>query len=968
VPVWDDFALHRLTAVPRPPQDPGKDDPTPAQLFAALTAAYAALGAAGGESALVVGRLRPEGARQITFLVGGCPWFPAVGDEPQDGEAAVLYPPGARGRPLPAADLDQMIASLPHWVACAGRPDSLWLTEGSARTSPLRGSFDDYIAHLQGGFAWIVVAEPVAPEAVDEELAALGLRIPLLRKKESSEQSRVDLERAEGRFRELSRSRVTGVWSVRVVVGAETAGAARSAAALLCSAGDLDDVPYVVVPGLETTTFADAIGKPVDRADGLRAPFTGSSELLLALARTPARELPGIRLVAPPCFDVTPELPDAAGVVLGDVLDEARRPAGPFGVPFATLNRHAFVCGATGSGKSQTMRTLLEGLARAPAPVPWLVIEPAKAEYAGMAGRLEGVADVIVIKPGDPDVPPASLNPLEPEPGFPLQSHADLVRALFLAAFEANEPFPQVLSRALTQVYVEAGWNLVTGQPRPTHKPKLYRSDPDVPATRRYPTLGQLQQTASAVVERIGYGKEITADVRGFVDVRMGSLREGTPGRFFEGGHPLDVGALLKGNVVLELEDITNDQDKAFLIGAVLIRIVEHLRVLKARGEIVAGLLRHVTVVEEAHRLLKNVEDGPAAAAVELFASLLAEIRAYGEGVVVVEQIPAKILPDVIKNSALKVMHRLPALDDRQAVGGTINLDPDQSELVVSFEPGVAAAAVDGMDRPVMVRVPLRDAHEADTDVVRRAPMLGPRSPLCAADCAAVPCTLRTINDNTHRSEDALVTLWVETVVVSFLIGEPPPLPAPAVVVALGDDPRDRRCTLVHAVERSVDVRAPFLTEWLDSGDLAAHVLATLERLLVGDTSEHGDWRRWTAGFFRWVEIRDALTRAHRAGRGPEPAHPDTAAWAAMGMPLDGPTLAGQLAQLRSHPSYAEGRQQFVVGDAARTGLLTAVHDLAGSSSPEGVIHALDRACRGHRADLLEPRIGDLLRKAEVAR
>ncbi|WP_313950030.1 helicase HerA-like domain-containing protein, partial [Frankia casuarinae] len=87
-------------------------------------------------------------------------------------------------------------------------------------------------------------------------------------------------------------------------------------------------------------------------------------------------------------------------------------PAGAFSVSLATLNRHAFVCGATGSGKSQTVRSLLESLTRAPAPVPWLVLEPAKAEYARMAGRLAGLAEVLVIRPGRLDAPPASLNPL----------------------------------------------------------------------------------------------------------------------------------------------------------------------------------------------------------------------------------------------------------------------------------------------------------------------------------------------------------------------------------------------------------------------------------------------------------------------------------------------------------------------------------------------------------------------------
>jgi uncharacterized protein DUF87 len=965
---WQGFRFYRLTSAPRHPSD--GPDPIRAQLFAALTSSYASLTSAdvGGGAALAVGWLRPGDADRISFVAGGRPWFPPAGDPGLglDEEVGVFYPPGARGRSLPVDDLDRLVGSLPHWVACAGQPDALWLSEGGDRESALRGSFDDYVAHLRGAFGWFVVAEPVDPEAVMEDLGDLAVRIPNLRKRENSEQHRLDLLRSEARYRELSRARVTGMWNVRVLVGASDVPTARSVAALLCSASELEHVPYVLLPGPESAPFVEAADKPVQLADGSRSPFTASSELLLALARPPARELPGIRMTAPSCFDVTPESDSADGVGLGSVLDAAGRPAGPFRVARASLNRHAFVCGATGSGKSQTMRTLLENLARGPgAPVPWLVIEPAKAEYAGMAGRLSGVSPVIAIRPGEPDARPASLNPLEPEPGFPLQSHVDLVRALFLAAFEAGEPFPQVLSRALSQVYTDAGWELVTGEPRPESKPKLRLDETDVPATPRYPTISQLQQTASTIVEQIGYGAEVAANVRGFVDVRMGSLHEGTPGRFFEGGHPLDVAALMQGNVVLELEDITNDQDKAFLIGAVLIRVVEHLRVRAARGEVGPGL-RHVTVVEEAHRLLKNVREGPAAAAVELFAALLAEIRAYGEGVVVVEQIPAKILPDVIKNSALKVVHRLPAQDDREAVGGTMNLQPEQSELVVSFEPGVSAVAVDGMDRPIMVRMPAGESRESPGGVVREPPLKGSRSPLCGADCAGTPCSLRMINQSEHLSREAGVTIWVDICVVCFLIGEPPPLPGPRIVELFdGLDARSRRCVLVHAVERSVDARRTLLTPWFDTGDFTAHVLCALGRLLCGDTGEEGDWRRWTAGFFRWGEIRTALRRAVEAGHGGDPPHEDTAQWALLGMPLDGATIAEQFAHLKAHPSYAEGRERLVVGDVVRSRLLAAVHEVSGTTSADGIRRALDASCRGHRFDIVEPRIGALLRRAD---
>ena len=229
------------------------------------------------------------------------------------------------------------------------------------------------------------------------------------------------------------------------------------------------------------------------------------------------------------------------------------------------------------------------------------------------------------------------------------------------------------------------------------------------------PTLAQLQRAALEVIEDVGYGPELQADVRGFVNVRLHSLRVGSAGRFFEGGHPADIGELLRRNVVLAIEDVANDEDKAFLMGTLIIRLVEHLR-LRARRERVDGL-RHVIVIEEAHRLLRNRGDERAGShAVELFAGMLAEIRAYGEGMVVAEQIPAKLVPDVVKNTALKIVHRLPAQDDRQVVGAAMNLDDEQSRQVVSMGPGVAAVFADGMDRPLRIRVPLGEGTERVLD------------------------------------------------------------------------------------------------------------------------------------------------------------------------------------------------------------------------------------------------------------
>lgn len=954
------MAFARLISVPRVLDGDlaGTGDRSVA-LLAPLVGSHAELSVDGGTgtAAVAVGWVRPPGADQLHFLVGGRPRFPPFATGGGPGPRPLLYPPGSLAEPVDADSVRAVLQQFPAWLRCAGRPDALWARDRPGeRERPCGGTMDDLAAHLGRPFAWLIVAEPLPREATERERSLLAVQLPRLRQRENSELDRLELERAQARYRELTKALVTGLWDVHVLVGGETESAARQAAAVLCGSSDLAEREYALVPGDEAGPLDKTAAPAASVADGATSPFRAGTALLAAVARPPYRELPGIRTTTRHSFDVTPET-ERGEFEVGVVLDEGLQPSTGLSVSRDTLNRHAFVCGATGSGKSQTVRTLLETLSRSADPVPWLVIEPAKAEYARMSGRLAGAAPVLVIRPGELDAPPASINPLEPEPGFGLQGHLDLVRALFLAAFEAQEPFPQVLSRALTECYRDAGWDLVTGAPRPAYKPKFFLDEPDAPAAGRYPSLGDLQATAQRVVGDIGYGTEVTADVRGFVDVRIGSLRDGAPGRFFEGGHPLDIAGLLRGNVVLELEGITNDQDKAFLMGAVLIRIVEHLRV--QQGTLGGTRLRHVTVVEEAHRLLKNVEDGPAAAAVELFASLLAEIRAYGEGVVVVEQIPAKILPDVIKNTALKVMHRLPAADDRVAVGATMNLREEQSEYVVALPPGEAAVAADGMDRPLLVRMRHGERREDVAGAGKRPPLLGRRSRLCGVTCAGTPCTLREMNETNHLARDPLLVLWVEAVVASTVIGFEPPVPSRRTRSVLhGLDQSRTDCALAYAVDRSVAARRGLLRRWMDPDDVAEHVRGVLTAVLVsGAAASEPSWCRWTAGIYRWADVRQLLL----ADAGADEPHPLTAQWGRRGLVLDGSTTAEQLDQLMSEPVYAQDQEWVSVGDAGASGLRDAVLALTGTLTAGAFADALRRACAGPALPDLVPQMAGLL-------
>jgi uncharacterized protein len=827
----------------------------------------AALNAALYRRPFVAGWLSRGGGAPLELITNAGP-LPEPGDltgeqSPADGAQPreLLFPWGARGVPIPGgllADLDRLV-----WAPCPGRQAPVlgadlaapagdtgaWgrPAEGSP-ASPVAGPataagrhptlFESALVTLMARpFAWLVVAEP--SDLIDAEISELRTRLNVLRRYDE-EHSRYDATRAQRRLAELDAFREAGLWNVRVLAGAATAEDLRLIAPVLVGSVDFAAHPYRLRTAEEPRDFADALAARLDDPlDGAQVPFTATAGVLSALTGLPRGEVPGVRVLEAGCFDVTSETTagraadsDEPLIELGTILDGQDRPVGAFAVPLPTLNRHAFVTGATGAGKSQTVRHMLEQLTGA--GIPWLAIEPVKSEYAAMAGRIADAGQVTVINPSDPAAVPLSVNPLQPEPGYPVQAHIDMVRALFLAAFEAREPFPQIISQALQQAYEGCGWDPVTGAGRP-----------GAPAAPAVPTLAQLQRAALEVIEDVGYGQELRADVRGFVDVRLRSLRTGSAGRFFEGGHPADVAELLRRNVVLAIEDVANDEDKAFLIGTLIIRLVEHLR-LRARAAPADGL-RHVIVIEEAHRLLRASREGPSAHAVELFASLLAEIRAYGEGIIVVEQIPAKLVPDVVKNTALKVLHRLPAHDDRQVVGAAMNLDDGQSRQVVSLRPGVAAVFADGMDRPLRIAVPFggdrerrqERGDEAEVAAGLAVPVTGRRSAACGPACTTGrACTLlelRAADLLAGSPEDAWLRVWAEVLLLAFLTGRPlPVVPAALRSRWSGLDDRLRECLLATAVDRSLRGRALAVRAFYDPQRLAAATAARALRLLSG--------------------------------------------------------------------------------------------------------------------------------------
>ncbi|WP_218184264.1 ATP-binding protein [Streptomyces sp. PKU-EA00015] len=436
---------------------------------------------------------------------------------------------------------------------------------------------------------------------------------------------------------------------------------------------------------------------------GYRHPYAAqtllSSPQLAAYLHLPALETAGFGVRIVPRFDVSSPPATGPSVNVGSVVERDRTSATAFTVPIDSLTRHAFVAGVTGSGKSNSVLHLIRQVAAA--GIPFLVVEPAKAEYrALLRDAIVGPA-LRVFTLGRETVSPLRLNPFDVPEGASVAAHIDLLRAAFEGAFDMWAPLPHVLERCLHEVYEDRGWDLRTD--------RNHRLDEHAPAWSAFPTLSDLATKFPTVSRSLGYDPEVTANVQAALTTRINSLRLGGKGALLDVPRSLPMAELLAGPTVVELESMGSDDDKAFVMGLLLVRLAEYRR---AQGQ--RSGLTHLFVIEEAHRLLGAAptavrgENGadPRGSAVETFTNLLSEIRAYGQGVVVADQVPTRLAPDVLKNTLLKLAHRTVAADDRFALASTMSMDQAQSDALVPLAVGRAAAFGHGADAPVLVQVP----------------------------------------------------------------------------------------------------------------------------------------------------------------------------------------------------------------------------------------------------------------------
>ena len=224
---------------------------------------------------------------------------------------------------------------------------------------------------------------------------------------------------------------------------------------------------------------------------------------------------------------------------------------------------------------------------------------------------------------------------------------------------------------------------------------------------RLMPTLGELYSEIIKVADERGYSDKTAQDIRAAASGRIGSLLRGSKGRMLNTRMSLPIDQLMNNPTILELE-LLNDDEKALVMLFLLTAIQEYCRVHRTKSE-----LQHITVIEEAHRVMsatshvgnRETQADTSAVAVGMVSSALSEVRGYGEAFIIAEQIPTRLAEDALKNTNIKIIHRLPGKDDREQVGATMNMEKEQEDYLIKLEPGQAAVYMEGYERPTFIAV-----------------------------------------------------------------------------------------------------------------------------------------------------------------------------------------------------------------------------------------------------------------------
>lgn len=428
----------------------------------------------------------------------------------------------------------------------------------------------------------------------------------------------------------------------------------------------------------------------------------------------PRCDAPGLRFVKTAVrFANNPPVVERDAIRLGNIVNMGVEQNAKYAIDYNDLVRHTLVVGSTGSGKSCTCKRILTELLEK--DVPALIIEPAKDDYVRWAikmnEKLPEEKRFRIYMPGydffeGTPLQTLKLCPFQPAAadGAPVDmtSRCENLISLINASLPTDDILPVLIDETIYSLYDAA-------------YPGVFRSSTMMPQQEHYPLLSALTVMSKQVMNKKNYEEKVRFNLATCLETRFQYLTRGTRGKLLNVTRSTDYGEIFDHPTIINISGISAARDKALIMSALMLSLYEYRKSKYTYDEgyrraAQGNRLMHLTLVEEAHNILMNPEPGassnnPQKVVADLFTNILSEIRSYGEGMMIVDQYPTRLIPDAIKNTNYKVVHRLVSPDDAQVMASSISLRDEQTALIPCLTPGNAIVCGDRDDAAAWIHI-----------------------------------------------------------------------------------------------------------------------------------------------------------------------------------------------------------------------------------------------------------------------
>lgn len=364
-----------------------------------------------------------------------------------------------------------------------------------------------------------------------------------------------------------------------------------------------------------------------------------------------------------------------------------------------TFSSHCFITGSSGSGKSNATYHILKSLCDK--GVKFLVIEPTKGEYKSVFGNYKKMfpknkaTKVNIFTTNPRQCRMLRINPFEFHPRVHIQEHIGRLVSTISACWPLEGAMPAFLKKAFEGAYIKCGWDL-------NHSVQVVKS------TKEFPDFHDLEDVMADIIEKTNYSAEVKGNYQGALLTRISAMTNGFEGQIFCGNRGVSDKTLFDENCIVDLSNIGSQETRALIMGLLIIRLKEY-RYAAARDA--NSSTKHITILEEAHNILKRCsheqdssKSSILSSSVEMLTACIAEMRTYGEGFMIVDQSPGSVDTAAIKNTAIKIVFRLPEEQDCKEIGNALTLTEKQVRELSRLDVGTAAIFHTGWNETVLAR------------------------------------------------------------------------------------------------------------------------------------------------------------------------------------------------------------------------------------------------------------------------